>query len=74
MDLDYGDLYIKDTLRLGRVEICSGEMYATVCDSEWDNRDASVVCRQLGFSPYGEPILAAKISVSQVTNIITQSN
>lgn len=37
----------------GRVEVCNNEMWTTVCAQFWDNQDATVTCRQLGYSPYG---------------------
>ena len=37
----------------GRVELCIELTWTTICDGVWDNRDASVACRQLGFSPHG---------------------
>ena len=58
-----GAQFMLDELSRGRVEICHNGEYRAVCADQnegWDNRDAMVVCRELGFSPYGENYIVIK--------------
>ena len=58
--IDYctsGDIRIVGgiTSLVGRVEVCINRTWGTICSNYWDTTDARVVCKQLGYSPYGEP-------------------
>lgn len=51
-------LFGGDTNLEGRVEVCDGGQWKTICDDGFDNVDASVICKQLGFPSQGELMIS----------------
>ena len=43
----------------GRVELCFNGDWGTVCDDEWSEEEASLVCNQLGHSSEGIALVIA---------------
>ena len=37
----------------GRVEVCEGNEWGTICQHHWDRLEGRVVCRELGYSASG---------------------
>jgi len=46
-------LFGSDSTTEGRVQVFMSGQWVRVCDDKWENTEASVVCRQLGFGSLG---------------------
>ena len=55
-DCEDGDVRLQNgTLSInGRVEVCRYGSWGSICADKWDNNDARVVCRQLGYISEGD--------------------
>ena len=52
------------TLQEGRLEICINSNWSTICDDMWDDTDARVVCRQLGYDENGKSANSSETSLA----------
>ena len=50
----------------GRVEMCMNNVWGTVCDDLWSSTDATVVCRQLGYSTQGQRLAQTSQAIALV--------
>ena len=51
----------RDSLASGQVEVCEENTWGRVCSSGWDQNEASVVCRQLGFTVAGRSVVGCRV-------------
>ena len=61
-----GDIRLAEGLipNAGRLEVCINKVWGTVCDHGWPSSSVSVVCKQLGFQPYGKFPYMANITMN----------
>ena len=41
----------------GNVEVCYNRVFNTLCGNSWRNVEASLVCKELGYSEFGKKML-----------------
>ena len=54
---------VKGSPLAGRVEICLSGQFRTICDDFWTKQEASLLCKELGFSEFGKCSQAGLIEI-----------
>lgn len=62
LQCEEGDLRLtgESTINQGRVEICVNETWGAICLNNWGQSEATVTCKQMGFSGQGMRAEATK--------------
>ena len=67
------ELFGSPVAKAGIVRVCMNGAWGKVCNGERDNYFASIVCSQLGFSPYGIDTINL-VSVTSILVYFTGAN
>lgn len=54
----------------GNVQVYHIDRWGSVCDDEWDEREAQVVCRHLGYSGQAKPTFSSTYGKTLGNNIV----
>ena len=66
--VDDRNYHYNDPPLVGIVELCVNKTWGTICDDYWNDNDARVVCKQLGYSREGIGIIIYHLSNTDHNN------